>query len=578
MIPKTYLIGVTGVIKENLYQYLKDSGQEEFIETYESALADGISEGEALVSFYAKLCYKSLVLGHNANVTKIRDIEDNLKGIVKTGHGSVFEHCYLNFITTNVSRVATHEIVRHRIGTSFCLAGDVEVWSGSKVTNEWDGIKKKWNMQQLHKWSLDTKRKGRIKLMLVRCWDGDKFVPAHIKSVTYSGKKEVYKTELSGGKEISSSIDHRFLTKDGWKPLSQLKVGDQIATNGIELYKTKEWLEQKYTIERLSQKEIAKLAGVSHHTIRTWIRKNGLTDIKRSHFPKNHKPWNKDNGGYENRKLTPTEKEIISQRMKAEGNHRWKGDKASPNAGRLRANRKFPTEPCEICNNPNGHRHHKDRNTLNNVRSNIEFLCASCHRKLHHIEDGSSTTLTVHWMDITSITHVGVQDTFDLEINHPSHNFVANGIVTHNSQTSGRYVSIDELDLVLPPILERSLKVESLRQTIEDGLKELRKELITDDMPFDMKKKLTSAIRRLAPNGQTNEIGWGCNVRSLRHMIELRTSRHAEWEIRVIFDEVARIIEEKWPLMLWVPEGKGTKELVDGLWEYTGLQITGVSK
>lgn len=116
--PKTFLVGVTGICG-GLEEYLEYSGNEEFLEALNQAKEEGLSDGEILCSFYAKLCYKSLTLGKNANVTKIRDIESNLMGCFDSGHGSVFEHCQLNFITTDCSRVFTHELVRHRVGTAF---------------------------------------------------------------------------------------------------------------------------------------------------------------------------------------------------------------------------------------------------------------------------------------------------------------------------------------------------------------------------------------------------------------------------------------------------------------------------
>lgn len=116
--PKTFLVGVTG-IASGLEDYLEYSGNQEFLKTLEQAKAEGLSDGEILCSFYAKLCYKSLTLGKNTNVTKIRDIESNIMGCFDSGHGSVFEHCLLNFITTDCSRVFTHELVRHRVGTAY---------------------------------------------------------------------------------------------------------------------------------------------------------------------------------------------------------------------------------------------------------------------------------------------------------------------------------------------------------------------------------------------------------------------------------------------------------------------------
>lgn len=117
--PKTYWIGYTMPEYDGFHKYLVDSGNREFITTYNAAIANGVHPGLALCSFYGKLCYKSLTLGHNDNITMIRDVESNIKNCFLQGHGSVFEHCWLNFVVTDCSRVFTHELVRHRVGTAF---------------------------------------------------------------------------------------------------------------------------------------------------------------------------------------------------------------------------------------------------------------------------------------------------------------------------------------------------------------------------------------------------------------------------------------------------------------------------
>jgi len=119
VLPKTYLIGYTSLNLDGLKEYLEDTNQTEFLNDIEEAQKSGINDGEILCSFYAKACYASLVLNKNKNITRIRDIEDNVKGILNSGHGSVLEHCQLNFMITNCSRVFTHELVRHRVGTAF---------------------------------------------------------------------------------------------------------------------------------------------------------------------------------------------------------------------------------------------------------------------------------------------------------------------------------------------------------------------------------------------------------------------------------------------------------------------------
>lgn len=119
VIPKTYFIGATAVNFTEITEYLKDTDQLEFIEEIHQALNEGINHGEILCSFYAKLCYASLTNRKNKNISKVRSIYDNIISTIDSQHGSVFEHCNLNFVITNCSRVYTHELVRHRVGTAF---------------------------------------------------------------------------------------------------------------------------------------------------------------------------------------------------------------------------------------------------------------------------------------------------------------------------------------------------------------------------------------------------------------------------------------------------------------------------
>ena len=64
-------------------------------------------------------CYRSWEPGLNPNVRKVpvKDQEAYLQNILKQQHGSVLEHAAASrFVLHNVSRVFTHEIVRHRPG------------------------------------------------------------------------------------------------------------------------------------------------------------------------------------------------------------------------------------------------------------------------------------------------------------------------------------------------------------------------------------------------------------------------------------------------------------------------------
>ncbi len=72
-----------------------------------------------------------------------------------------------------------------------------------------------------------------------------------------------------------------------------------------------------------------------------------------------------------------------------EANGNWKGAlAASRTTNYSRTHRLFPLDghECETpsCTELATDRHHQDESTANNVRSNIEFLCRSCHLKEHY--------------------------------------------------------------------------------------------------------------------------------------------------------------------------------------------------
>lgn len=110
--PQVFLIGETRIIDEELQIYLDEVGASEWT-------SDAPSGVEKVIEVMGRLCYRSFKPGLNPNVRKIREGNDvYLANIIKIGHGSVIEHGFINFILHNVSRVFTHELVRHRVGVA----------------------------------------------------------------------------------------------------------------------------------------------------------------------------------------------------------------------------------------------------------------------------------------------------------------------------------------------------------------------------------------------------------------------------------------------------------------------------
>jgi len=135
------------------------------------------------------------------------------------------------------------------------------------------------------------------------------------------------------------------------------------------------------------------------------------------------------------------------------------------------------------------------------------------------------------------------------------------------SQESLRYVRLADIGFRVPPALEPAReRVLAIVEQLEEFQRSAAEELGIDreGVPFHIKKEVTSALRRVAPIGLSTDIIWTANVRTLRHVIEMRTAEGAEEELRLVFDRVAAIMQAEAPGLFqdfarhadgaWVPQ------------------------
>jgi thymidylate synthase (FAD) len=135
------------------------------------------------------------------------------------------------------------------------------------------------------------------------------------------------------------------------------------------------------------------------------------------------------------------------------------------------------------------------------------------------------------------------------------------------SQESLRYVRLTDIGFRVAPALEPIRdQVVSIVEQLEELQVSAASELGIDEqgVPFHVKKEVTSALRRLAPIGLSTDIVWTANARTLRHVIEMRTAEGAEEELRLVFDQIARVMQAEAPGLFqdftrqvdgaWVPE------------------------
>ena len=150
-----------------------------------------------------------------------------------------------------------------------------------------------------------------------------------------------------------------------------------------------------------------------------------------------------------------------------------------------------------------------------------------------------------------------------------THELVRHRVGVAISQESLRFVRLDKLRFWIPQVFRNHSQAEKLIAFItekvvqmESWQLELAEILELDKIPgFEVKKKLTSAMRRIAPDGLATTIGWSVNPRALRHVIEMRTDPGAEEEIRLVFGKIAEIVIKRYPNLF----GDYKVEIVDGL-------------
>lgn len=119
------------------------------------------------------------------------------------------------------------------------------------------------------------------------------------------------------------------------------------------------------------------------------------------------------------------------------------------------------------------------------------------------------------------------------------------------SQESMRFVRLDDIGMFIPSCIKENAAAHSkfleAVEFAERAYAEMVHMMIKDDMPFAKKKEITSAIRRIAPSGHSTNIVITANHRAWRHLFELRTAPGVEEEIGIVFSDLAKQFQKKYP-------------------------------
>ena len=285
-------------------------------------------------------------------------------------------------------------------GSAGCITGDSIISynrasSGRKDTIEdmyisWkteytkEGIRKRgWDKSIITKVRSYIKEQDRVKLN-------------EVQDIVYSGKKEVYLLTLEDGKTLKATPEHKIMTKEGFKELIKLTINDYVMIDTMEKHKRKE-------VKKETKKTIDKLVTVG--------------------------------------KFHPYAVDHSSRNSKYK-NFRIEEHRAIYEA---HINNITLEEFCYNCKQPNNmkfvdpkkyHIHHIDGDHKNNNINNLVKIERMEHLKLHSKNAYKNFEHGVpEYAKVVSVEYVGIEDTYDICC-YKDHNFVANGIVVHNSGKS----------------------------------------------------------------------------------------------------------------------------------------------
>jgi thymidylate synthase (FAD) len=449
----------------------------------------------------------------------------------------------------------------------------------------------------------------RVRRMRLRVLDEDsrEFVVGHVDGVVDKGVQPVYRLTLADGKELTLTENHRLLTTEGWRTMREavglLGDGDAarmtrspaLLTNGVPAHRDADWLRERRR-RGLSVGEIAAEAGCSYHTVRKWLARHDLRFTVEDR--RGRRPWNAGTRGYRTR-LRHSEQHLAAIRAARSGarSNFWRGGLSSERANVAR----WTTEnapkvheqydyTCQRCQVRGGrlHAHHivPVWHSASHAREigNLITLCDACHRAVHRTREselafaGAFATnvgfvvdrpvertrgwkLTARPVEVVGVAYVGLRQTYDLCVEGPWHNFVANGVVVHNSfnEFSLRYARATDDFYVPEPDDVRTQVGKPGAYSFEpvgDELAERTREEMRAvyDQAYATYERLVEEgvareiARAVLPVGAYTEFYWTVNARSLMNFVSLRAAETAQREIRRYADAVERFLAERMPI------------------------------
>lgn len=548
-----------------------------------------------LLEYAGRTCYKT-DMNNNS--------EEFLRKAIKRGHLSIIEHEKVSFKIV-CDRGVTHEIVRHRLASysQECVSGDTKVHRKYTIKELFD---------RENGSCYDRTHNKTIKLK--SCDQNKVIVPNKFTKIFYKGIQDIYKITTKLGYTLKCTLDHEFsISNNYFVKLRNLNIGDKVLVNGRPCLVpiTNEKLKHIYLKEKLSPLEISKMLSCPYSSVLRKLQEIGvfiprLNDKNKRKYNKNHTKesyikmrkiilrqykngrtiWNKGLKEHDN---TSVKRQANALREFHHNNGFGKRNSnygGGPKEHCLAQLLKRNISQCEICGDTKKLEvHHKDNNPSNNISENIIKICCRCHNMLHH---GWYIATRAIEDEIVSIEYVGKERTYDLEMNSPYHNYIANGFVVHNSTRYCNYSKDKfggQVTFILPFWFRDFYDTNSQSTTrffddIERDPAAYDEDTITyynlfnswfracsiaeKEYLFQMDHGASPQMARdVLPNSTKTEIVITMNLRELMYFLNLRTKPDCHPQLREVTIPLLRFMKSVLPIMfddiecnnefLWVP-------------------------
>lgn len=461
----------------------------------------------------ARNCYK----------TENKDAEKMCRMLLEKHHEAMIEFSGdIDFlVTTDIG--TQRDFSRHRHismaceSSRYCVAGDTVLRPKNPHTKD-----KTIEDLYLNK---ENSKNGSWKRMFFRQLNENtgEMCYSKIKNIFYNGVKDLYEIKTRLGYHLKCTGKHRIYTPNGYVKLEDLAVGDKVYVNGTEInekekYKDRDWLYYQNITLNKTFVDIGKEFGYNVSTLKKWKRKHKLPSKGTGYFNVGKTPWNK--GLSEDNPMVKRQAEAL-RKYHHSGNDSERIKKIN-----TKEYQKYNKGYCEICGSTfQVEIHHIDKNHSNNYPENLISVCKSCHGGLHH----NSLTI-LHADEITSITYVGKDKVYDLEMDSIYHNYNANGIIVHNCNYSKDKFG-NQITVIKPCNME---DLTEWRQCMEDVERHYMNFQGTPDQKRLMLSLSTACTFHIS-----------ANLREWRHILRLRASKAAHPSVQWVANQILNIFRAK---------------------------------